>query len=79
MQDIRCGHCQRKLAEGRYIEITIKCPRCGTMNSLRAASPTPERRRAPTPGENHGRQSDHPLAGRKAPPGRQAHPAFPTA
>ena len=36
MQDIRCGHCLRKLAEGQYIEITIKCPRCGTLNSLSA-------------------------------------------
>ncbi|MBN3005587.1 Com family DNA-binding transcriptional regulator [Chromobacterium alkanivorans] len=39
MQDIRCGHCQRKLAEGRYIEITIKCPRCRAYNTLKAAEP----------------------------------------
>lgn len=44
--DIRCGHCQRKLATGRYIELQIKCPRCGTLNHLKAESLTPERHRA---------------------------------
>lgn len=44
--DIRCGHCQRKLATGRYLELQIKCPRCGTLNYLKAESLTPERHRA---------------------------------
>jgi phage FluMu protein Com len=38
MQDIRCGTCSRKLGEGEYIALTIKCPRCKTMNNLRATS-----------------------------------------
>ena len=45
-EDIRCGQCQRKLAVGRYIEMEIKCPRCGTMNHLKATSLPPERHRA---------------------------------
>ncbi|WJK10265.1 Com family DNA-binding transcriptional regulator [Pseudomonas fluorescens] len=48
MEDIRCGNCARKLAVGLYIELNIKCPRCGTLNSLRATSPAQERPRAST-------------------------------
>ena len=44
--DIRCGQCCRKLATGRYIELQIKCPRCGTLNQLKAESLLPERHRA---------------------------------
>lgn len=44
--DIRCGQCHRKLATGRYIELQIKCPRCGTLNHLKAESLLPERHRA---------------------------------
>ncbi|MFE1572299.1 Com family DNA-binding transcriptional regulator [Comamonas odontotermitis] len=43
MQEIRCGSCGRKLGEGIFQILSIKCPRCGTINSLRALSPTPER------------------------------------
>ncbi|QDQ27690.1 Com family DNA-binding transcriptional regulator [Chitinimonas arctica] len=39
METIRCGHCNRKLGEGRYTVLTIKCPRCGTLNTLRAMRP----------------------------------------
>ncbi|MCS6455066.1 Com family DNA-binding transcriptional regulator [Burkholderia thailandensis] len=45
--DIRCGHCRRKLATGRYIELSIKCPRCGVINHLKAESLEPARHRAP--------------------------------
>ena len=47
MNEIRCGACARKLGEGEYIRLTIKCPRCGVMNTLRAERPTPERPGAP--------------------------------
>ena len=47
--DIRCGACGRKLAEGQYLLLSIKCPRCGTVNHLRAARPAPERHRASSP------------------------------
>ncbi len=46
LETIRCGNCNRKLAEGDYLRLTIKCPRCGALNALRAQSPTPERHRA---------------------------------
>lgn len=39
MEDIRCGKCNRKLAVARFIEIEIKCPRCGTVNYQKAAEP----------------------------------------
>ncbi|MDH4449219.1 MAG: Com family DNA-binding transcriptional regulator [Rhodoferax sp.] len=53
METIRCGQCQRKLAQAQYTRLEIKCPKCGTLNVLRASaadrsgpSPTPERLRA---------------------------------
>ncbi|MFZ6644430.1 Com family DNA-binding transcriptional regulator [Undibacterium sp. TJN25] len=47
MRDIRCGRCNKKLAEGFYLCLTIKCSRCGTLNQLRAESPTSERQERP--------------------------------
>lgn len=48
LEVIRCGNCARKLAAGAYTRLEIKCPRCGTLNVLRASaadhsspSPTP--------------------------------------
>ncbi|WP_201017539.1 Com family DNA-binding transcriptional regulator [Pseudomonas cichorii] len=39
MQEIRCGHCSRKLAAAcGFIELQIKCPRCRTLNHLKAES-----------------------------------------
>ncbi|OXS19881.1 Com family DNA-binding transcriptional regulator [Pseudomonas fluorescens] len=39
MQEIRCGHCGRKLAAVReFTELQIKCPRCRTLNHLKAES-----------------------------------------
>lgn len=46
-QDIRCGECNRKLGAGQYIQLNIKCPRCGTMNHLKAASLPVERHSTP--------------------------------
>ncbi|TAN64767.1 MAG: Com family DNA-binding transcriptional regulator [Magnetospirillum sp.] len=46
MESIRCGNCHRLLARGRFDAIEIKCPRCGTLNHVRAKSPDPERPRA---------------------------------
>ena len=36
INDIRCGNCRRKLGEGTYLVLAIKCPRCGTLNHLPA-------------------------------------------
>ncbi|MCX7364814.1 MAG: Com family DNA-binding transcriptional regulator [Alphaproteobacteria bacterium] len=45
MESIRCG-CGRLLLKGRVHDIEIKCPRCRTVNRIRAPSPAPERQRA---------------------------------
>ncbi|HBO1668439.1 TPA: Com family DNA-binding transcriptional regulator [Pseudomonas aeruginosa] len=39
LQEIRCGQCRRKLAAASgFTELQIKCPRCGTLNHLKATS-----------------------------------------
>ena len=53
MLEIRCGSCNRKLGTGEYSRLRIKCPRCGTLNDLRAASPTPARHRSPIKEHEH--------------------------
>lgn len=62
MQEVRCGHCSRKLAVAEYVRLDIKCPRCGTLNVLRAESPKPERRRASPVGSNDDPQQKRPAA-----------------
>ena len=37
MEEIRCGACSRKLAEGIFTRLSIKCPRCGTLNQFQSA------------------------------------------
>ncbi|WP_248798037.1 Com family DNA-binding transcriptional regulator [Pseudomonas sp. MWU13-2105] len=50
MQDIRCGHCRRKLAAASgFTDLQIKCPRCRTLNHLKATSLPPERQEPPQP------------------------------
>ena len=46
MEVIRCENCNRKLAEADYTRLAIKCPRCGAINHVTAASRLPERLRA---------------------------------
>jgi phage FluMu protein Com len=41
--EIRCGACKRKLGEGVFSALSIKCPRCNTMNYLRTESAQSER------------------------------------
>lgn len=38
MEEIRCGECDKLLAKGQVVDLTIKCPRCGTINHVRATS-----------------------------------------
>lgn len=52
-RELRCGNCRRLLARGEAIDLTIKCPRCGTLNHVRGATPNAEGRRAST-GDSHG-------------------------
>lgn len=35
MNEIRCGQCGKKLAEGVYTKLTIKCARCSTLNHFK--------------------------------------------
>ncbi|MEW6562700.1 MAG: Com family DNA-binding transcriptional regulator [Pseudomonadota bacterium] len=51
--EIRCGSCNRKLADGEFIRLAIKCPRCGTLNQLMATSHPPARPGASTREETH--------------------------
>ncbi|MFM9902125.1 MAG: Com family DNA-binding transcriptional regulator [Polaromonas sp.] len=48
MIDIRCAQCAKKLAEGQYTLLKIKCGRCGALNTFteRHRAPSPERPRA---------------------------------
>ncbi|MHA6887213.1 Com family DNA-binding transcriptional regulator [Ralstonia pseudosolanacearum] len=69
MQDIRCGACHRKLGAGEYLRLAIKCPRCGTMNILRAERPTPESRRASYSGDpTHEHERPRPRAAQSPAP-----------
>ncbi|WP_366143628.1 Com family DNA-binding transcriptional regulator [Zoogloea sp.] len=55
METIRCGKCNRKLGEGEYTRLNIKCPRCGTLNQLKAIEPPKCAPRAPDTQEaSHG-------------------------
>ncbi|WP_082366630.1 Com family DNA-binding transcriptional regulator [Paenacidovorax caeni] len=38
MEEIRCGACGRKLGEGIFARLAIKCPRCGTLNQFQSAT-----------------------------------------
>ena len=71
MEEIRCGACRRKLGEGVYTALTIKCPRCGAINSLRAESPPPARHRASDPkGMLSGNHNTHSKANAGSAPAR---------
>ncbi|MDH2233052.1 Com family DNA-binding transcriptional regulator [Delftia tsuruhatensis] len=70
MEEIRCGSCRRKLGEGVFSRLVIKCPRCGAFNQLSAESATPEPLRGPTAEIND--KPNSPLDRRQAPPRRPA-------
>ncbi|WP_324622733.1 Com family DNA-binding transcriptional regulator [Delftia lacustris] len=70
MQEIRCGSCRRKLGEGIFSRLVIKCPRCGAMNQLSAVSATSAPPGGPTAEIND--KSHHSLDRRQAPLGRPA-------
>lgn len=58
MKEIRCCKCGKKLAEGTYIELSIKCDRCKFINNLKAMS---------LPGDLNG-HTHHSVDGRQTPP-----------
>lgn len=47
------GNAVKKLGEGKFVTLSIKCPSCGTMNILWAVSPGPA-----GPGASFGGASD---------------------
>jgi phage FluMu protein Com len=62
METIRCGQCNRKLADADYTRLAIKCPRCGTINHVTAASrPSvrPERLAPPPPPKKETHHESH--------------------
>ena len=70
MEEIRCGVCGKLLAKGEVVTLTIKCPRCGAINHLRATSPNPEGRRA-----SHAEDSDGHGETVPSPSAQRVHPA----
>ena len=36
--DLRCVKCNKKLAEGMAVKLSIKCPRCGLLNEYKASN-----------------------------------------
>nr|WP_082394186.1 Com family DNA-binding transcriptional regulator [Stenotrophomonas acidaminiphila] len=68
LQEARCGGCRRLLAKiGRYDEIQIKCPRCGTFNHMKAESLPSDRLARHDEGST--------IHGKQAVPGRRPFPA----
>ncbi|NYZ17057.1 Com family DNA-binding transcriptional regulator [Azospirillum sp. RWY-5-1] len=59
MEEIRCGSCRRLLARGTANCLEIKCPRCGTINHVRATSSPSERPRASDSESALGTAQDH--------------------
>ncbi|MDR0700939.1 MAG: Com family DNA-binding transcriptional regulator [Azoarcus sp.] len=54
METVRCGNCNKKLAEAENgAQLNIKCPRCGTLNHVTAPSRSSERRGASLPETHH--------------------------
>ena len=54
LRNLRCGECARLLAKAReFDELQIKCPRCGTLNHLKAQSLPTDRQERLTEGSNH--------------------------
>ncbi|WP_080944405.1 Com family DNA-binding transcriptional regulator [Comamonas thiooxydans] len=77
MQEIRCGNCRRKLGEGEYTRLSIKCPRCGAFNQLSAQRAPQEHPSVPVAEIND--QPNHSMDRRQAPPGGHAAQALSSA
>ncbi|WP_409521090.1 Com family DNA-binding transcriptional regulator [Methylomonas sp. MV1] len=66
MEIVRCGQCGRKLAEAEFVRLAIKCPRCGTLNNLKAVEPLIRAPRAPFEKDRHVK-TDNSVGGRQTP------------
>lgn len=58
VEEIRCTKCNKKLAEADYRQLAIKCPRCGTLNNLKAVEPLLPLSAVLLERKNHVRPSD---------------------
>ncbi|WP_083782775.1 Com family DNA-binding transcriptional regulator [Roseibium sp. TrichSKD4] len=60
MQEIRCGRCRKLLMKSEPAAIRgtveVKCPRCGTMNSLRPVEPITDRPERQVKGSRNGQE-----------------------
>ena len=70
MEEFRCGTCDKLLAKGEVVTLSIKCPRCGAINHLRATSPNLEGRRASLAEDSDGQGKALP-----SPSAQRVHPA----
>ncbi len=63
MNEIRCGACRRKLGEGEYVRLAIKCPRCGALNTFQSApsASNPERHSSAEPVKRSNDESSVPF------------------
>lgn len=68
MEIVRCGNCNKKLAEAEYIRLSIKCSRCGEINILKACEPLNRAPTAPNKEDCNGK-TNYSLGGRQAPLG----------
>ncbi|MDR2507619.1 MAG: Com family DNA-binding transcriptional regulator [Candidatus Accumulibacter sp.] len=57
METIRCGQCNKKLAEAEYRRLAIKCPRCGALNQMKAMEPPTRAARPPDTEAGNGKGS----------------------
>ncbi|MBU1350619.1 MAG: Com family DNA-binding transcriptional regulator [Gammaproteobacteria bacterium] len=73
MNEVRCGSCHRLLARAVFQCLEIKCPRCGTLNNVRAASPQPERLGASNKTDHDSKQRNRSTNHPSLPPDRQRH------
>lgn len=65
MNEIRCLGCGRLLAKAKYEQLEIKCPRCKTLNKLKAIEPLNQAPSSANINEvNHG-QTNNPVDGRQ--------------
>lgn len=56
MNEIRCGQCSKKLAEGVYLKLTIKCARCRAINHFEGQEPPTRTPWSVRPEDTHGNQ-----------------------
>ncbi|WP_273152872.1 Com family DNA-binding transcriptional regulator [Methylophaga thiooxydans] len=64
MKEVRCGGCSRLLAKAEYVQIEIKCPRCKTLNNLKAIEPLNPAPSSARPIEEHHGQTNYSVDGR---------------